>query len=222
MLYGVSVGCGDPLDMTIKAVRTIERCDTVFVPRTGGEKSLALRIASGAVDMSAKQLIHLDFPMTRDTQELENAWDSASETVCEVLREGDAAMICLGDVSIYTTFSYISGRVEAKGFETKWLPGASSVTAAACAANIPLVCGNEPLHILPYGCEGFSEMLAANGTKVIMKCGKKAPQLLQELEERGMLESCIAVENAGLENERVTYGRDIPADVGYFTVFILR
>ncbi len=221
MLYGVSVGCGDPMDMTLRAVRTIEACKTVFVPKTDGGRTLALDIASQAADLSGKKIVTLETPMTRDKAALDAAHEAAAETVCKALENGDAAMLCLGDVSIYTTFAYIAARVEKRGYGVKWLPGVSSVTAAACASGVPLVLGLQPLHILPYGCEGFSEKLSLNGTKVIMKSGKKAPLLISELRERGLLKKTIAVENAGLENECISVGEDIPENVGYFTVFII-
>lgn len=69
ILFGVSVGAGDPELMTLGAVRAIERCKIIAVPRTKGESSLALSIAEQAVDMSGKKILYFDFPMTRDRSE---------------------------------------------------------------------------------------------------------------------------------------------------------
>ena len=44
-LFGVSIGPGDPELITLKALRTMEKCPVIAVPRTGGTKTLALDIA---------------------------------------------------------------------------------------------------------------------------------------------------------------------------------
>ena len=55
ILYGVSVGPGEPELMTIKAVRIIEKCEVIAVPRTRNENTLALDIASQICDISKKE-----------------------------------------------------------------------------------------------------------------------------------------------------------------------
>lgn len=50
MLYGVSVGPGDPELMTLKAVRILRACTVIAVPRSGSENTLvAFEIARQAV-----------------------------------------------------------------------------------------------------------------------------------------------------------------------------
>ena len=55
--YGVGVGPGDPELITLKAVRAIERCPVIAAPETRGEKTLALDIARGAVDLTGKTIL---------------------------------------------------------------------------------------------------------------------------------------------------------------------
>ncbi|MFI3313522.1 MAG: SAM-dependent methyltransferase, partial [Eubacteriales bacterium] len=57
ILYGVSVGPGDPELLTLKAIRTMEKCPVIATPQTGGEKTLALDIAKGAVDLEGKEIL---------------------------------------------------------------------------------------------------------------------------------------------------------------------
>ena len=98
ILYGVSVGPGDPELMTVKAVRILERCPVVAAPRTAGEKTLALDIASGAADLRGKTILNLEFAMTRDPAELAASHRAAADTLENELREGrDVAMLNLGE-----------------------------------------------------------------------------------------------------------------------------
>lgn len=48
-LYGIGVGPGDPELMTLKAVRLIEECDIVAVPKSGDGEGVAQQIARRAV-----------------------------------------------------------------------------------------------------------------------------------------------------------------------------
>ena len=60
-LYGVSIGSGDHELNTLKAVRIIERCRVIAVPRTKGENTLALSVVEKTVDLSDKKIIYIDF-----------------------------------------------------------------------------------------------------------------------------------------------------------------
>ena len=66
ILYGVSIGSGDPELITLKAVRIINYCDIIAVPRTRGENTLALDIVKKICCTDNKEIIYLDFLMTRD------------------------------------------------------------------------------------------------------------------------------------------------------------
>ena len=64
-LYGVSVGPGDPELMTLQAVRRLQMCPVIAAPQTKSGQMLALEIAQGAVDLSEKTIVPLQFPMRR-------------------------------------------------------------------------------------------------------------------------------------------------------------
>ena len=221
-LYGVSVGAGDPQLMTVKAVRILESCKVWAVPRTKGENTLALFIARQAADIKDKRIIYLDFPMTRDKKLLDENYDRIAELLCCELRKNDVAVPVLGDISVYSTFSYIAERVAAYGYETEICAGVTSFCAAAAKLKLPLCLGNEPLHIIPYGCEDFEKLLDIRGTKVIMKTGSRSAELADILRRKGLAEHTSVVENCGLPNEKVYHSLDEANDeFGYFTVFIV-
>ncbi len=222
-LYGVSVGAGDPQLLTLKAVRILEECGVIAVPRTKGEKTLALSIAEQAVDLSGKRIVYLDIPMSRDRELLDRCYGEIAELLCGILVSSDAAVPVLGDVSVYSTFSHIAERVKKRGFAVEICPGVTSFSAAAAALKEPLCIGSEPLHIIPFGCDGFEELLDLRGTKVIMKAGSHSGRLTEMLREKHSSEHIAAVENCGLPDERIYADcNEVCRETGYYTVFIMR
>lgn len=223
ILYGVSVGAGDPQLMTLKAVRIIEECGTIAVPRTSGKDSLALSIAEQAADLGGKRIVYIDFPMSRDRDVLENGWEKAAELLCGELEKGSVVFLVLGDISVYSTFSYIAPRIERAGHEVRICAGVTSFCAAAAALKEPLCLGNKPLHIIPFGCEGFEELLEARGTNIVMKTGRNFGELAEILRKKDLSDRTSVVENCGLPDERIYRSiDDICGEPAYFSVFIIR
>ena len=223
VFYGVSTGPGDPELMTVKAVKIIKKCTVLFIPRTGGEKTLALSIAEKAVDISGKKIIPIDFPMSADKKLLDENYDNAAAVICRELAIADAAMLCSGDISVFSTFSYICEKVAEKGFETVLCPGVTSFCAASAALGRDLVRSDGSLEIIPFACRDFEKRLCSGGTKVIMKTGSRFAELLEILDRNGLTGRTSAVENCGLENEKLfpeISGHS--GEFGYFTVFIVR
>ena len=220
ILFGVSVGAGDPDLMTLGAVRALEKCKIIAVPRTKGESSLALSIAEQAVDMSGKEILYFDFPMTRDRNEWKQSHINAADIICERLANNeDTAMLCLGDISVYSTFSYVADIAKQRGYACECKAGVTSFCAAASVCGIPLVSGNEPLIVIPAAAENFDELMAQDGTKVIMKPRIITDRLRSALSGK----SFYAVSDCGLPNERIyTDIDDVPENGSYFTVFIVK
>ena len=61
VFYSVGVGPGDPELITLKAVRTLERCPVVAAPQTKNGEMLALSIAQQAVSLEGKTVVPLHF-----------------------------------------------------------------------------------------------------------------------------------------------------------------
>jgi precorrin-2/cobalt-factor-2 C20-methyltransferase len=224
ILYGVSVGPGDPELMTVKAVRILERCPVVAAPRTAGEKTLALDIASGAADLTGKTILNLEFAMTRDPAELAASHRAAADTLENELREGrDVAMLNLGDVSVYSTFAYMMELLRADGFESVMIPGVAGVCAGAAALGTGLTEMNEPLHILPAGGMAVDEALRLPGTKVLMKTGRAMPAVRAAIRRAGLADRTQLVQNCGLPDEKICRRLEEASDeISYFTTMIVK
>ena len=126
IFYAVSVGAGDPLDMTLRAKQVLEQADVVVAPVTKqGSASAAYTIAAQAADLSRAQILEMLFPMKAHTDYRERLRSGILQPVCAALDEGKlVAMVTLGDVSVYSTASYVRQLLEEKGYETRVAAGA--------------------------------------------------------------------------------------------------
>ena len=222
VLYGVSVGPGDPGHLTLLALRTIESCPVIAAPQTGSGRTLALDIAAAAADLSGKEILRLPFGMSRRDADCRSAHEAAAELLEEALSCGqDTAFLTLGDVSVYSTFDRIEPRIRARGFETRRIPGVTSFCAAAARSGISLASGAEPIRILPNGFGGWEEELKREGTGILMK-SKELSALKEALGRAGCGERAVLVQNCGLPDEKVVFGLEEPWEDGYFSVVIVK
>lgn len=206
MLYGVSVGPGDPGLMTLKAAQVLKNCTVAAIPRSGpGNAPVAFEIAKKAVpELARKRIVELSLPMTRDAAELDRARDAAAQTLIGLVRAGEeVAVLTLGDASVYSTYMYLHERVTAAGCPAEIIPGVPSFCAAAALRGGRLTDADRPLHIVPasYGC--VEESLGWPGPKVLMKSGKAVGRVKELLAKRGLLDKALLVSSCGMEGERV-------------------
>lgn len=224
IFYGVGVGPGDPELLTVKALRTLERCPVIAVPRTRSGETLALDIVRQAAPLEGKTILYLDFTMSRDPAVLRSSRLRAAEEVAAHLSAGrDVAMLNLGDVSIYATFGYLMDILTGQGYEAVMIPGVPSFCAVAARLGASLTTVSSPLHILPGGGALLEEQLDLPGTKVLMKSGRQLPQAAELLRQKGLLEKAAMVRDCGLPTEQVC--RDLsrlPRDAGYFATVIVK
>ncbi len=228
ILYGVGVGPGDPQLMTLKAVDTIKHCPVIAAPRTRSGAMVALDIVKGAhntVNLAGKEILPLDFAMSRNTTLRERSHNEAATALRTRLDAGlDVALLNLGDISIYATFRYIADILRPEGYTTKMIPGVPSFCAAAARLGESLTTDmNAPLHIIPDGQEEPDKARERTGTTVWMKSGNGLPTLLNALSEAGLSEKVAVVQNCGLPEERIYQTlTDATVEPAYFTVAILK
>ena len=221
-LYGVGVGPGDPELMTIKAVKTVEACSVIAVPGQVKEDTLSYKIAEPVIkNLAKKQCLNIHMPMTKDTQKLRQSHKMAAEMIAQVLDTGkDVAFLTLGDPTVYSTYIYVHQLIKEAGYETEIISGIPSFCAVAATLNEGLVEKAESLHIIPSS-YGVEEALLMDGTKVLMKAGRKMPQVKAALQESGA--SVAMIEDCGMESQKI-YDRvsDIPEETSYYSLIIVK
>lgn len=207
-LYGLGVGPGDPELLTLKAARILGRVDAVLAASsTKNDYSLSLDIVRPHLRPGV-EVIRLGFPMTRDREVLESAWEKNAALAADILKSGrDAAFITLGDPLLYSTFGYLLPRLRATLPEAgvSIVPGITSFQAAAAAAGEVLAESGENLLILS-GVAGEArngELLEMADRAVILKAYRNFPAIRELLRRKGREGGTIFATRLGIDGERV-------------------
>lgn len=221
-LYGVSVGPGDPENLTLKAVRVLEAADVIAAPSTGRNRQTALGIVADCI--AGKPIVDCLTPMSKDLAVVARAHDKIADDICALLDEGkDVAFITLGDAGVYSTYYYTHERVVARGYRAEVVPGVTSFCDAAARLGRPLCEGSEPLLVVPVSTGDTKVLLDVPANKVFMKSGKAIGALRDTLAERGELDDAAAVANSGLADEQLCERfADLDTERGYFSVVLYR
>ncbi len=207
-LYGIGVGPGDPDLLTLKAVKALNNVSHIFAAASSkNDYSLAQAIVQDHIPPGVS-VDQLAFPMTFNSQSLESAWSANCEKVVEILQEGkNVAFLTLGDPLTFSTFIYLMRKVRKRLPEVAvtTIPGITSYQAAAACANQPLAEGEETITVLSAAKGGgrLKDVIAVSDNVVLMKTYKQFPQILSQIDEAGLKDSCCFISRCGLEGQVV-------------------
>ena len=227
-LYGVSVGTGDPELITVKGLRILQSSPIVAFP-SGINNSPG--IAQNIIDrwlQPHQQTLPLEFPYVRDAEVLEMAWSQAAQKVGCYLQQGiDISFACLGDVSFYSTFTYLAQVLQRLHPEVtiQTIPGVCSPMAIASELGIPLTVNQQRMAVLPalYSIEELETALDWAEVVVLLKVSSVYDRVWQILERRNLLAKSAIVEKATFLEQKIYRDlRQYPKlNLSYFSVLLI-
>jgi precorrin-6A synthase len=147
----IGIGCGDPEQLTLAAVRAINAADLVLIPRKGEDKTdlaeLRRQICARVLTNAATRMVEFDLPV-RDAgsddyragvddwhDAVAQAW--AREIAGHLGTDGRVALLIWGDPSLYDSSLRISRRLEPSP-AIEVIPGVTAIQALCAAHRIPL------------------------------------------------------------------------------------
>lgn len=207
-LYGIGVGPGDPELITVKGLRTLQRVPVVAFPAGLQDKlGMAQQIVADWLQPQQVQL-PLVFPYVQDEAVLLQAWHTAAQQVWHHLEQGqDVAFVSEGDVSFYSTFTYLAQALQQLHPEAivQTIPGICSPMAAAALLGIPLTVRSQRLLVLPalYNVAELETALAHADVIVLMKVSSVYAQVWQVLQRHHLLQRSYVVVRATLSDQVV-------------------
>ncbi|ACK73026.1 precorrin-2 C20-methyltransferase [Gloeothece citriformis PCC 7424] len=228
ILSGISVGTGDPELITVKGLKVLQKASVVAFPSgIKGHRGIAEQIVFPWL-LETQHTLPLHFPYVQDEEVLQQAWQEAANQVWHYLKLGeDVAFVCEGDISFYSTFTYLAQTLKELHPEVniQTIPGVCSPMAAASQLGIPLTVRSQRLVILPaiYTVDELDQVLNWADVVVLMKFSSVYPKIWQLLKERNLLNHSWIVEKATFP-EQVIY-RDLQdkpqLKLSYFSLFII-
>ncbi|MEM0302186.1 MAG: SAM-dependent methyltransferase [Archaeoglobaceae archaeon] len=192
MLYGVSLGPGDPELLTLKAIRVLKEANEVIVPGENAEK-LVRRFREPRI---------VEFPMGKG-QEVAR---KLAEELVERIKKEKIAFCCIGDAVLYSTFSELAEEVLKldPSAEIEIVPGVSVVFSALAMTRTFV---KKSLLITT----NFEEEVIA-----VMKA-KRSGEIAEKLRAMGFTELKF-VERLYMEGQRIS--KEIPNEADYFSLIL--
>lgn len=236
-LTAVGLGPGEPDLVTVKGLRAIEAADVIFAPRSrDSEESRALRIARLWIDESRQQVVPLTIPMQREASQ-PAIYRAIAATIGVLLSERAAlspqgaargVYLLLGDPLLYGTFTTLWAELAAAYplVDVAIVPGITSFAAAAAQVGLPLSAGDDRVAILPApaAVDELRGLLCQFETLILMKVGRRLPQIVAILNELALLDGAVYVEHLGMPEERIV--RDVGSlrdyQAPYLSLLIVR
>jgi precorrin-6A synthase len=147
----IGIGCGDPAQLTLTAIRAINAADLILIPRKGVEKAdlaeLRRAICAEVLTNTATRIVEFDLP-ARDAQREDykagvDAWHDAvaaswaEQIAAHLGRKGRVALLIWGDPSLYDSSLRIARRLRPQP-AIEVVPGVTAIQALCAAHALPL------------------------------------------------------------------------------------
>ncbi len=217
-LWVVGVGPGAPDLLTLRAVEVLKASEVVFYPVKGkGKSSVALDTARPHIP-DGVELVPLLFPMTKDREVLEEAWERSARTILDH-PFSKASFITIGDPSIYSTYFYLHSKL-ADRIDIEFVPGVTSLSACCASMGMPLVLGDEDLYVASASHD--PNEIPDVSTIVYMKLPRDRrdlESLFEKLKAKGY--RVFFASDCQKSAERIVEGR-IPEDYSYMAMLIAK
>jgi precorrin-6A synthase len=156
-VFLIGIGCGDPEQLTLAAVRAINQADLILIPRKGAAKSdlaeLRRSICAQVLKNDRTRIAEFDLP-ARDADQDDyrkgvEEWHDAvaaawsREIAAHLGGEGRVALLIWGDPSLYDSSLRIAARLDPAA-SVEVVAGVTSIQALCAAHRMPMNNVGEP------------------------------------------------------------------------------
>lgn len=215
-------GPGNPELITLSALNAANNADIIIVPRSNPvNEGLAEKIISH--HLKHKKLLHINFPMIRDSQKRDELILSQLENLRPYWKNAQNIFFpVIGDSMLYSTGAYLLNvwRKISPELDAEFIPGISAHSLAASCAKRFLAMDTEIFTIIPGTAEpeNIRRALEACNSAAIYK-----PTAINNIHELVKDFSVIRVDFAGIpELERIYYGEEALNNIHeYLSILLL-
>lgn len=226
-IYGVSLGTGDPDLITLKGLKVLQQVDKIYYPgslfKDGRKASYSLSILKH-YDLNPEKLEGFYLKMNLKRAQAKATYEDAFQQILTDYNKGlSIAIVSEGDLSTYSSFSYLLEKIQAHNLNIDLIPGISSFLHLASESKIPLCLQNEKVVVIPriQTSAELEEAIDNFDTVVLMKIRSVMDSISSVIDNTK--HSITYGEHLGTEKQFVTHNwaevnhREIP----YFSLVII-
>lgn len=227
-IYGVSLGPGDPLLITVKGLQTLQQADKIYYPGSlladGSTTSYSLQILQH-YQLDPDKLQGMFLKMSDDREAAEQTYAATFQQMRADYAAGlKVAFVSEGDISFYSTFAYLLQYIQQEQLELEIIAGVPSFILGAAQHQSSLAILNEKIAILPRmkDRDTLSRYLQEFETVVLIKVRSVLQDIRSLIQQTGI--QIVYCERLGTTQQYITTNindlenREIP----YFSLLILK
>jgi precorrin-2/cobalt-factor-2 C20-methyltransferase len=175
MIYGISLGPGDPDLITLKGLKILKSVDKIYYPGSlfsnQNKVSYSLSILEH-YNLDTNKLNGFFLEMNLDRIQVKTIYETTFLKIKEDYDNGlTIAIVSEGDINTFSSFSYLLSKIKANQLKVELIPGITSYALGAAEQLTPLCLQNEKLIIVPrvQTAKELEEALLNFDTVVLMK-----------------------------------------------------
>lgn len=227
-IFGVSLSPGDPELITVKGLRILQQADKIYYPGSmledGNTTSFSLPILKH-YQLDEHKLIGMFLRMSDDREAAEQTYAATFRKIAADYKNGlQVAFVSEGDISFYSTFTYLLKHIKQDALTLEIIPGVPSFIMGAAVHQVPLAILNEKIAIVPRmkNREELKRYLQEFETVVLIKVRSVIDELCRFMQTMDL--TILYCERLGTDKQFITTDLNevMQREVPYFSLLIIK
>ncbi|MDJ1498040.1 precorrin-2 C(20)-methyltransferase [Cytophagaceae bacterium DM2B3-1] len=227
-IYGVSLGPGDPDLITVKGLRLLQTVDRIYYPGSvteeGTTTSYSLPILK-AYDLDENKLTGMFLKMSDNRDEAQQTYANTFQQMLTDYQNGlQIAFVSEGDISFYSTFSYLLTYIQQHQLEVEIVAGVPSFLLGAAEHQIPLALLTEKIVVLPRTSNvlQLQQYLSDFETVILIKVRSILQEIIPVIQQQAVM--LFYCERLGTAQQFISTSLEeiMNRDIPYFSLLILK
>ncbi|MBE7692569.1 precorrin-2 C(20)-methyltransferase [Tenacibaculum finnmarkense] len=152
-IHGVSLGTGDADLITLKGLKTLQQADKIYYPGSlfkDGRKVSYSRTILNNYNLDTQKLVGFYLKMDLERVQAKEVYETTFQQILSDSKNGlSIAIVSEGDISTYSSFSYLLEKIKTHQLKIDLIPGITSYLHLSSESQIPLCLQNEKVTVIP-------------------------------------------------------------------------
>ena len=227
-IHGVSLGPGDSDLITLKGLKTLQQADRIYYPGSlfkDGRKASYSHSILEAYHLDSEKLVGFYLKMDLARVQVKDVYETTFQQILADYKNGlSIVIVSEGDISTYSSFSYLLEKIKAHKLTIDLIPGITSYLHLASESKTPLCLQNEKVTVIPriQTKEQLQEAIANFDTVVLMKIISVTDIITTVIDENK--HSITYAERLGTDEQFITNSWETAnqRETPYFSLMIIK